>query len=59
MDAELPLLAKESEPLANSTDGEEETREELREKARKHFAKVSADLPFWKRIKPITPSISL
>jgi long-chain acyl-CoA synthetase len=28
-----------------------ETREELRDKIRQHVSKVSADLPFWKRIK--------
>ena len=28
-----------------------ETREERREKIEKHFADVSADLPFWKRVK--------
>ncbi|MFL5311153.1 MAG: AMP-binding protein [Myxococcales bacterium] len=28
-----------------------EMREDVREKAREHFARVSADLPFWKRVK--------
>ena len=43
-----PREAKEGETLA---DDEKETREQLREKARAHFGKVSADLPFWKRVK--------
>ncbi len=32
-------------------EGAGETREEVREKLREHFARVSADLPFWKRVK--------
>jgi long-chain acyl-CoA synthetase len=32
-------------------EGTGETREEVREKLREHFSRVSADLPFWKRVK--------
>jgi long-chain acyl-CoA synthetase len=49
--AALCVVRAPKEPREGEEAAEGESREALREKARAHFAKVSADLPFWKRIK--------